>query len=237
MKNTLESVKHIAIIMDGNRRWAKKRMLPKNAGHKAGAKALEDLSDAANELGLKYLTVYAFSTENWKRESDEVNELFSLMRDYLDRYFVENNKRNMRLLVIGDRFGLEKDLIEKIEKIEKETKNNTGLTLVIGINYGGRDEIVRATKKLVNQVIKTGKNVDEITENYFEKHLDTISLDIPDPELLIRTSGELRISNFLLWQLAYTELYVTDTLWPDFNIEHMKTAIMEYNKRNRKLGV
>lgn len=227
---------HIAIIMDGNRRWAKKRMLPQNAGHKAGAKKLEDLSQAADKLGLKYLTVYAFSTENWQRDSEEINGLFALMRDYLDKYFAEKDERNMRLLVIGDRSVLEKDLVEKIEKIEKETKHKTGLTLVIAISYGGRDEIIRAVKKMTIQAIKTNKNIDEIDEQYFNRYLDTGSLGIPDPELLIRTSGELRISNFLLWQIAYTELYVTDTLWPDFTIEHMKVAIAEYNKRVIKLG-
>ena len=228
---------HIAIIMDGNRRWAKKRMLPQHAGHKAGANALETLSEAADALGLNYLTVYAFSTENWQRDQEEVTGLMNLMRDYLDKYFSEPKQRNMRLLIIGDRAALAQDLIEKIEKIEHATQNNTGLTLIIAINYGGRDEIVRATKKLLRQVIKTGHNIDDIDEAYFARHLDISSHSIPDPELLIRTSGELRLSNFLLWQLAYTELYITDTLWPDFTIEHMKQAISEYNKRIRKLGV
>ena len=228
---------HVAIIMDGNRRWAKKRLLPANAGHKAGATALENLAVAANDLGLKYLTVYAFSTENWRREQSEVSALMNLMRDYLDRYFGEKNKRNMRLLVIGDRTGLAPDLVAKIAEIERLSADKTGLTLVIAINYGGRDELVRAARRAMTQALKTGKNIAEIDETYLARHLDTGQLDIPDPELLIRTSGELRLSNFLLWQAAYTEIVPLPVLWPDFNITHLQTAVAEYHKRTRNLGV
>ena len=234
---TEQMPEHVAIIMDGNRRWAKKRLLPANAGHKAGAKALEDLTEAADALGLRYLTVYAFSTENWRREQSEVSALMNLMRDYLERYFGETNKRNMRLLVIGDRTALEQDLREKIAEIERQSADKTGITLVIAINYGGRDEIVRATRQVVTQAIKTGKPIDEIDEAYIARHLDTGSRGIPDPELIIRTSGELRLSNFLLWQLAYSEIVVSPVLWPDFTIEHLRSAVADYRKRTRKLGV
>ncbi|MCL1936412.1 MAG: isoprenyl transferase [Defluviitaleaceae bacterium] len=226
--------KHIAIIMDGNRRWAKKRFLPKNAGHKAGATALENLVLEAEKIGLKYLTVYAFSTENWNREAEEVSGLMKLLHNYLDKYIDEAKNKNISLRVIGNKDALDKDLQEKIKKTQKTTEGKTGLALNIAISYGGRNEILRASKKLINQAIKTGINIEDIDENYFERHLDTYG--IPDPELLIRTSGETRLSNFLLWQLAYTEIYFTDTLWPDFTIKHLLTAVDFYNKRTKNLG-
>lgn len=225
---------HIAIIMDGNRRWAKKRMLPKAAGHRAGAKALETLAQEANELGLKYLSVYAFSTENWNRDKEEVNGLMSLLREYIDSYLKETNKQNIRVKVIGNRAVLAKDLQQKIKNIEDQTANNTGLTLVIAISYGGRDEILRAAKELTKQVIKTGLDINTIDETHFERYLDTYGL--PDPELLIRTSGEMRLSNFMLWQLAYTEIYFTDTLWPDFTMTDLTTAVQDFNQRMRRHG-
>lgn len=225
---------HISIIMDGNRRWAKKRLLPKVAGHRAGAKALENLVNDANEIGLKYLSVYAFSTENWNREQEEVNSLMSLLREYIDDYLKNTKKNNVILKVIGNKKNLETDLQQKINKIEKETKNNTGLTLVIAISYGGRDEIIRATKKLIIQAIKAGIDIESIDESHFERYLDTYG--IPSPELLIRTSGEMRLSNFLLWQIPYTEMYFTDTLWPDFTINDLLIAVSEFNKRVRHFG-
>ncbi|MCL1996687.1 MAG: polyprenyl diphosphate synthase [Defluviitaleaceae bacterium] len=235
---------HIAIVMDGNRRWAKKRMLPKAAGHRAGAKALENLTKEANKLGLKYLTVYAFSTENWKRDSEEVSGLMSILREYIDNYLKGADRENMRLKIIGDRAALDYDIQQKIKDLENQTKENSGLTLIIAISYGGRDEILRAIKKLVKTEIKDSINaieaidaidtIDTIEATHFERYLDTYQ--IPDPELLIRTSGEMRLSNFMLWQLAYTEIYFTETLWPDFTIEDLTVAIDDFNQRTRRHG-
>lgn len=226
--------KHISIIMDGNGRWAKKRLLPRSAGHKSGAQALKKLAEACEELGLKYLSVYAFSTENWKRDKEEVDYLMNLLREYIEQYIKDSNKNNMKLTVIGDHSVLDKDLQQKISHIQNITKNKQGLNLVIALNYGGRDEIIRAVKKLSTQVIKSNINIDTIDEKFFERYLDTF--EIPDPELLIRTSGEQRISNFLLWQTAYTEIYYSDKLWPDFNIDDLKEAVEEYQKRDRRFG-
>ena len=225
---------HISIIMDGNRRWAKKRFLPASAGHKQGAKALEVLADEANKIGLKYLSVYAFSTENWKRDKTEVEDLMKLLREYLKRYFTEKHNRNLKLTVIGDRQLLDKDINQKIKEIELKTLNNKGTNLIIALNYGGKDEIVRATKKLLSQVIKTGIDINTITEQHFEKYLDTYG--IPDPQLLIRTGGEMRLSNYMLWQTSYTELYFVDTLWPDFTIKSLLQAINWFNGRSRHFG-
>ncbi|WP_319371388.1 isoprenyl transferase [uncultured Ilyobacter sp.] len=218
---------HIAIIMDGNGRWAKKRGLPRTMGHRAGAKSLKKILTHAGELGVKHLTVYAFSTENWKRPQKEVDTLMKLFKEYLKNEKNTMMKNGVRLMVSGKKEGVNKELLEEIEKTEKLTKDNTRITLNIAFNYGGRSEIVDA----VNKIIKDG--IAEITEESFSKYLYS---DIPDPELLIRTSGELRISNFLLWQIAYTEIYVTDLAWPDFNEAELEKALNTYMKRERRFG-
>lgn len=220
--------------MDGNGRWANKRILPRSAGHKAGAQTLKKLVKNCEKEGLRYLSVYAFSTENWKREKEEVEYLMKLLREYIENYIRDTNKNNVKLSVIGDRSALDKDLQDKINHVENITKEKQGLHLVIGLNYGGRDEIIRAIKKLSTQVIKSNINLDTLDESLFERYLDTY--DIPDPELLIRTSGEQRISNFLLWQTAYTEMYYTDKLWPDFTIEDLREAVSIFQKRERRFG-
>jgi len=225
---------HISIIMDGNGRWAKKRFLPRSAGHKAGAKALENLVEACQKENLKYLSVYAFSTENWKREKDEVHYLMNILREYIKKYINDVSKNDTKITVIGDHSILDEDLQEKIDYIQNMTENKKGLHLVIALSYGGRDEIIRAIKKLSKQVIKSNINIDNIDEKFFERYLDTHN--IPDPELLIRTSGEQRISNFLLWQTAYTEMYYTDKLWPDFTIEDLRDAVSKFQKRDRRFG-
>lgn len=225
---------HIAIIMDGNRRWAKKRFLPAGLGHKSGAKALEKLVEETNRLGLRYLTVYAFSTENWKRDSEEIKGLMSLLREYFDQNFGIKDEQNIKITVIGDRTLLDADIQDKVKQLEAKTQKNTGLHFVIALSYGGRDEILRATKKLLNQAIKTNLDINAIDETYFRRYLDTYG--IPDPDLLIRTGGEQRMSNFLLWQLSYTEMYFTDVLWPDFSMADLEIAIAEYAKRTKRLG-
>lgn len=233
-KTTFKIPNHVAIILDGNGRWAKKRLLPRNLGHKAGAKAVEDICEDAWNLGIKYLTVYAFSTENWKRPEDEVNALMKLLRNYLVDCIERSNKNNMRVRVIGEKTGLSQDIQESIEKLEKVTEKNTGLNFNIAINYGSRDEITRAVKKIAERVAKGEITPDSIDMNVISESLDTKG--IPDPDLLIRTSGEERLSNFLLWQLAYTEFYFTDVLWPDFNKKELEKAIEKYNGRERRFG-
>lgn len=225
---------HIAIIMDGNGRWAKKRLLPRNFGHAKGAKAVELICEEADEIGIKYLTVYAFSTENWKRPQSEVDALMKLLKDYLVSSIERSNKNNMRVRVIGDKTGLSDELNQEIDRLEKATENNTGLNFNIAINYGSRDEMIRAMKKMACDVKNGSLEIENISENTFEKYLDTA--DIPEPDLLIRTSGEERLSNFLLWQLAYSEFYFTDCLWPDFDREELVKAIECYNKRERRFG-
>ncbi len=225
---------HIAVIMDGNGRWAKKRFMPRGFGHKAGADALEQALEDADELGIKYLTVYAFSTENWKRSVEEVTGLMNLFRKFLESAIPKSNKNNVRVRVLGERSKLAPDMIKAIENLEESTKNNTGLQFNVALNYGGRDEIARAMKKIAEEV-KDGKlSPEDITEEVISSHLDT--WEIPDPDLLIRTSGEERISNFLPWQLAYSEFYFTDTLWPDFNRNSFIEAIRHYTKRDRRYG-
>ena len=229
-----EIPQHVAIIMDGNGRWAKKRFMPRNFGHKEGAKVVEQICEDAHELGIKYLTVYAFSTENWKRSVEEVTGIMNLLRRYLVDCIERASKNDMRVRVIGDRTALDTDIVEKINELEEKTKQYTGLNFTIALNYGGRDEIRRATVKLVRDV-KEGKiSEDEIDENIISSYLDTA--DMPDPDLMIRTSGEQRLSNYLIWQLAYAEYYYTDVLWPDFTIEDLKAAIRYYNGRERRFG-
>ncbi len=225
---------HVAIILDGNGRWAKKRFLPRNAGHAAGAKTVEKIIEDAHDMGIKYITMYAFSTENWNRPEDEVKALMKLLRNYLSDCIERANKNNMIVRVIGKKDGLDEDIIEKINELEECSKNNTGITFVIALNYGSRDEITRAAKKMAQHVAERKLKPEDIEENTINSYLDTAG--IPDPDLLIRTSGEIRLSNYLLWQLAYTEFYFTDVLWPDFNKEELKKAIVKYNQRDRRFG-
>ncbi|AVQ27806.1 isoprenyl transferase [Fusobacterium ulcerans] len=218
---------HIAIIMDGNGRWAEKRGLPRTLGHKEGANALRKIITYAGKIGVKYLTVYAFSTENWKRSKDEVDALMFLFKTYLKNEEKSIMKNNVRFLVSGRKDDVSPSLLKAIKKLEDKSKNNTGLTLNIAFNYGGRAEIVDA----VNSILKSG--IDNLAEEDFSKYLYN---NIPDPELLVRTSGELRISNFLLWQIAYSEIYITDALWPDFDEKELDKAIESYNGRDRRFG-
>lgn len=225
---------HIAIILDGNGRWAKKKGMPRNYGHAQGSKNVERICEDAYKMGVKYLTVYAFSTENWKRPQDEVNALMNLLRNYMKTCLKTAEKNRMRVRVIGDKTALDEDIRNRIAELEEATKNNDGLNFQIALNYGSRDEMVRAMKKLCLDC-KDGKvDVESIDESLFEKYLDTH--DIPDPDLMIRTSGEQRLSNYLLWQLAYSEFYFTDVLWPDFTKEELVKAIEYYNGRDRRFG-
>ena len=230
----MEIPKHVAIILDGNGRWAKAKGLPRNAGHVQGAKVVEDMCEITYNMGIQYFTVYAFSTENWSRPKDEVDALMKLLRNYMVNAKKRANKNNMCVRVIGDKTGLDKDLQESILDLEESTKDNTGLHFQIAINYGGRDEITRAVRRLSADVAKGKLEADSITDETINSYLDTAGL--PDPDLLIKTCGEQRISNFLLWQLAYTEFYFCDKAWPDFNKKELELAIESYNTRNRKFG-
>lgn len=225
---------HVAIILDGNGRWAKKRKLPRNMGHVQGAKTVEQIIEDAHNLGIKYLTVYAFSTENWKRPQDEVNALMKLLKDYLKNCIKRANKNNMRVRVIGDKTRLEPSIQKKIKELEEISANNTGINFTIAINYGSRDEMVRAMQKMMEDCKNGNLLPSEVSEDVFQSYLDTC--DLPDPDLLIRTSGEIRLSNYLLWQLAYTEFYFTDVLWPDFKKRELEKAIEYYNGRDRRFG-
>ena len=230
----MEIPKHVAIILDGNGRWAKAKGLPRNAGHVQGAKVVEDMCEITYNMGIQYFTVYAFSTENWSRPKDEVDALMKLLRNYMVNAKKRANKNNICVRVIGDKTGLDKDLQESILDLEESTKDNTGLHFQIAINYGGRDEITRAVRRLSADVAEGKLEADSITDETINSYLDTAGL--PDPDLLIRTCGEQRISNFLLWQLAYTEFYFCDKAWPDFNKKELELAIESYNTRNRKFG-
>lgn len=232
--NTNKIPRHVAIILDGNGRWAKKRMMPRNYGHSQGSKVVEKICEEAYNIGIKYLTVYAFSTENWKRPKEEVDALMSLLDRYLDTSIKTSKKNNMRVRVIGDKSGLSDELRTKIKALEDASKDNTGLQFQVAINYGSRDEIIRAVKALSKDIDEGRIKPDNINEELFSQYLDTG--DIPDPDLLIRTSGEQRLSNFLLWQLAYTEFYFTDVLWPDFTKEELLKAVKFYSERDRKFG-
>lgn len=225
---------HIAIILDGNGRWAKKKGMPRNYGHVQGSKNVERICEAAYKMGVKYLTVYAFSTENWNRPDSEVQALMKLLRNYMKTCLKTAEKNRMRVRVIGDKTGLDDDIRKRIDELEKASDKNDGLNFQIAINYGSRDEMVRAMRKMAADV-KSGKvEPGSIDASLFETYLDTH--DIPDPDLLIRTSGEQRLSNYLLWQLAYTEFYFTDVLWPDFTKEELEKAILQYNNRDRRYG-
>lgn len=220
---------HIAIIMDGNGRWAKKRGLPRNAGHAAGSKKFKDIARYCNKIGVKYLTVYAFSTENWRRPPEEVAGIMNILRDYLkdSKNYI---KENIQLSFIGDRTPLPEDIKELMLTAEKDSENATGLKCYIAVNYGGRDEIVNAVREMVEK----GVGAEDITEQSLSSYMYT--RDYPDPELIIRPSGELRLSNFLIWQSAYSEFWFSDVLWPDFSNKDLDRAIDDYNKRNRRFG-
>ena len=225
---------HIAIIMDGNGRWAKKRNLPRTMGHKAGVETIRRVIKEADRIGIKYITLYAFSTENWNRPKEEVNALMKLLRNYMKTCLKTAAKNDMKVRVIGDITKLDEDIQKRILELEEATKNNGGLNFQIAINYGSRDEITRAVRTLAEDV-KEGKLMpEEVNEACIERYLDTH--DIPDPDLLIRTSGEQRLSNYLLWQLAYTEFYFTDVPWPDFSKQELEKAIEQYNRRDRRYG-
>jgi len=234
MEEKLTIPAHVALILDGNGRWAKKRGLPRQMGHKKGCETVEQIVEDAARLGIRYLTVYGFSTENWKRPEEEVGALMQLFRYYTKRLLKIAVENNIRVKMIGERNRFAKDIVDGINRLEEDTKDNTGLTFIIAVNYGSRDEITRAARRIMADA-KAGKITEaDMTEELFSSYLDTAG--IPDPDLLIRTSGELRLSNYLLWQLAYSELYVTDCLWPDFNREELLTAIRQYNKRERRFG-
>ena len=225
---------HVAIILDGNGRWAKSKGMPRNYGHAQGSKNVERICEDAYRMGIKYLTVYAFSTENWSRPKDEVDALMKLLRNYMKTCLKTAAKNDMKIRVIGDVTKLDPDIRSRIEELEEATKNNGGLNFQIAINYGSRDEILRAVRRLARDCKEQKLKPDQIDERIFEGYLDTH--DIPDPDLLIRTSGELRLSNYLLWQLAYTEFYFTDVHWPDFTKEELMKAIEQYNARDRRYG-
>jgi len=224
---------HIAIILDGNGRWAKKRGMPRSYGHIKGCENLENICEIAKELGVKYLTVYAFSTENWKRSREEIEGLMKLFRNYLKKCIKISKKNKMQVRIIGDPSAFDTDIRESIQRLEDFSKDFEELHFQIALNYGSRDEILRAVKQLSADV-KNGTFTDELTEEIFEGYLDTAGL--PDPDLLIRTSGEMRLSNYLLWQMAYTEFYFTDVTWPDFDKAELVKAIEKYNERNRRYG-
>lgn len=230
----LEIPQHVAFILDGNGRWAKKRFLPRNAGHVEGAKTVEQVLEDAHDLGIKYVTMYAFSTENWKRSQEEVGALMKLLRNYLMNCIERCSENNMRVRILGDITALDQDLQDRIVELEEKSAVNTGLQFSIALNYGGRDEIRRAVTKIVKECKEGTLNPEDITEECISAHLDTSEL--PDPDLMIRTSGEVRLSNFLPWQLAYTEFYFTEVLWPDFNKEELINAILYYNGKERRFG-
>ncbi len=225
---------HIAIILDGNGRWAKAKGMPRNYGHAQGSKNVERICEEAYKMGVKYLTVYAFSTENWSRPKSEVDALMKLLRNYMKTCLKTAEKNRMKVRVLGDKTGLDEDIRTRIEELEAATINNDGLNFQIALNYGSRDEMIRAIRRLAKDCEEGKVKSEEISEGLFETYLDTHG--IPDPDLLIRTSGELRLSNYLLWQFAYTEFYFTDVLWPDFTKEELTKAIEHYNKRERRFG-
>lgn len=221
---------HVAVIMDGNGRWAKKRGLPRAVGHRAGVERVRTIVRMSSDIGVKYLTLYAFSTENWKRPGEEVSVLMGLLLEYLKKELAELNEKNVRIMTFGDLSKLPKEVVSEIERAKKTTKNNTGLTLNMAVNYGGRQDIVRAVKKAIAE----GKKPEQIDEGYISSLLDTAGQ--PDPDLIIRTSGETRVSNFLLYQAAYSEFYFTETLWPDFDEAEYAKALAVFALRQRRFG-
>lgn len=225
---------HVAVILDGNGRWAKAKGMPRNYGHAQGSKNVERICEEAWRMGIKYLTVYAFSTENWNRPNGEVEALMKLLRNYMKTCLKTAEKNDMKIRVIGDMNALDEDIKGRIRELEEASKNNGGLNFTIAINYGSRDEMIRAMKRLTTDCVEGRNSVEQIDEKMFESYLDTHG--IPDPDLLIRTSGEQRLSNYLLWQLAYSEFYFTDVLWPDFTKQELMKAIEQYNSRDRRFG-
>lgn len=225
---------HIAIIMDGNRRWAKAKGRPASFGHKEGAKTLEKIVRYANKIGLKYITVYAFSTENWKRAEDEVSALMLLLQNYLDDYSKRADSENIKVKILGDITAFSQGMQKSIINCMERTRNNTGVNFCIALNYGGRNEIVNAVKKIAEEVKKGKLEIEQINEKTISDRLYTT--EIPDPDLVIRTSGEIRLSNFLPWQSVYSELLFIEKNWPDFTEEDLDNAIIEYQKRTRKFG-
>lgn len=230
----LKMPQHVAIILDGNGRWAKSKGMPRNYGHVQGAKTVEVICEEAYKMGIQYLTVYAFSTENWNRPQDEVDALMKLLRNYMKTCLTTAKKNRMCVRVIGDKTRLDEDIRTRIAELEESTKDNDGLHFQIALNYGGRDEIVRAVKKIAGKVKEGVVSAEDITESLLSDCLDTAG--IPEPDLLIRTCNEQRISNFLLWQLAYTEFYFTEIAWPDFSKEELIKAVEAYNHRDRRYG-
>ena len=230
----LKMPNHVAIILDGNGRWAKSKGMPRNYGHVQGAKTVEVICEEAYKMGIQYLTVYAFSTENWNRPKDEVDALMKLLRNYMKTCLTTAKKNRMCVRVLGDKTGLDADIRQRIAELEESTKNNDGRHFQIALNYGGRDEIVRAVKEIAGKVKEGKLDPSDITEQYLSDMLDTKGL--PEPDLLIRTCNEQRISNFLLWQLAYTEFYFTPVAWPDFSKEELIKAVEAYNHRDRRYG-
>lgn len=226
--------RHVAIILDGNGRWAKKRMLPRNAGHAAGSKNVEKICAAAWDMGIEYVTMYAFSTENWSRPKEEVDALMKLLHSYLKDCLKTSKKNNMQVRVIGDISKLDKDLQERIIELERVSAENTGLHFQVALNYGSRDEIKRSIISIANEVKEGSLLPEDITEDIISSPLDTSG--IPDPDLMIRTSGEQRLSNYLLWQLAIRRIYFTDVLWPDFSKKDLQKAVEFYQSRDRRFG-
>ena len=225
---------HVAIIMDGNGRWAKKRGLPRTMGHAQGARVVEQILEDADHMGIRYLTVYAFSTENWSRPGSEVTALMNLLRTYMKTSLAKCARNNVRIRVIGDKTRLDEDLQQAIADLERDTASNTGIQFQIAINYGARDEMMRAVRSLAADAAAGRTDPSALTEEDLSSRLDTAG--IPDPDLLIRTCGEQRISNFLLWQIAYSELYFTDCAWPDFSRAELEKAVDAYNHRERRYG-
>lgn len=234
MEEELKIPQHVAIILDGNGRWAKAKGMPRNYGHVEGAKTVEVICEEAYKMGIQYLTVYAFSTENWNRPREEVDALMKLLRNYMKTCLKTAAKNRMCVRVLGDKTGLDEDIRSRIAELEAATRENDGLHFQIAINYGGRDEIVRAFRKLADKVERGALQADDISEEMLSENLDTAG--IPEPDLLIRTCNEQRISNFLLWQLAYTEFYFTPVPWPDFTKEELQKAVEAYNHRDRRYG-
>lgn len=234
MSEELKMPRHVAIILDGNGRWAKAKGMPRNYGHVQGAKTVETICEEAYKMGIHYLTVYAFSTENWNRPKEEVDALMKLLRNYMKTCLQTAKKNRMCVRVLGEKSRLDEDIRNRIAELEEATKDNDGLHFQIAINYGGRDEIVRAVRRFAKEVESGARSADEVTEELLTDCLDTAG--IPDPDLLIRTCNEQRISNFLLWQLAYTEFYFTPVPWPDFTKDELRKAVEAYNHRDRRYG-
>lgn len=225
---------HVGIILDGNGRWAKKRFMPRNFGHIQGSRVLEQICDDADEIGIKYLTVYVFSTENWNRSQKEVDGLMKILRNYLKDCIKRANKNNMKVVILGNKDRLDEDILKSIDELEKASKDNTGLVFQVALNYGARDEMIRAMRRMTRDIIDRQLSPEDISEEMFSGYLDTTGA--PDPDLIIRTSGEKRLSNFLLWQCAYSEFDFPEVLWPDFNKNRLIEAIERYNKRERRFG-